>query len=194
MPLLLQNVTHTVVFKLTSLPAIHATYITAECNSILVLKLISLHVYMLLTLLQNVTHIVILKLTSLQAIHVTYITAECNSILVLKLISLHVYMPLTLLQNVTHTVVLKLTSLQSIHATYITAECNNILVLKLISLHIYKVRPKSFKTTVIKHRQLLIWTWFIFILQNTFLLDQYICLHIPSTSSCPPGKQFLKCC
>jgi len=34
-----------------------------------------------------------------------------------------------------------------------------------------------------------LWIWFIFILQNTFLLDQYICLHVPSTSSCPPGKQ-----
>ena len=67
-------------------------------------------------------------------------------------------------------------------------------VLVLSNSALYKVRPKSFKTTVVKHRLLLIWTWFIFILQNTFLLDQYICLQVPSTSSCPPGKQFLKCC
>jgi hypothetical protein len=42
---LLQNVTHNVVLKVTSLQAIHAIYITAECNNILVLKLKSFQLY-----------------------------------------------------------------------------------------------------------------------------------------------------
>jgi len=55
MPLtLLQNVTHTVVLKLKSLQALHATYITAECNNILVLKLMPLQAHMPLILMQNV--------------------------------------------------------------------------------------------------------------------------------------------
>jgi hypothetical protein len=33
-----------------------------------------------------------------------------------------------------------------------------------------------------------------FTLQNTFFLEQYICLHTPSYFSWPPGKQFFKCC